>query len=559
MNILLLSLGGGGGNILRSAKALFLGDLAVTQKTDARFAERLRRAVTTRYLDTNEFSLASVPREERVIIGQRTTGGLGARHDPAVAAQALEESRSEVEALLSGYSVVIVIATGGKGTGAGTLFPVVEMARKQRKLIIPVFVRPSFERHEVDKRRYDHALSVVERFDRAKIRLIEILNDHGYAENDPQPQSVVWERMNRPIARGLRGLMYVLSDLSQVDPSDLSMLFAGGGRLRMGFAEIDPPDAEEPREEQIGEAVRTCWQNSYYAFSKPVGTSLVCIQGRWSNVVDAGIKGGLAAMAYAGGSESTYTPLYARAVQVPRPWGVTALFAEHTGTHAPLDIDWGAERKTDRRSSLRTPDREIEHTPEVERQPAASDVVRRARDERAELTGTATISTATISEDARAVRVEPSFATFWDLAVAINRSDRPALEFARSSAAHGIPIEAAEVRKLLGTVWFRGVVPQLSEQARQRVLDVLVSSTPITDHVLRVDHHGVRLSELTYGQLSDVVKRVSLPDAARGDIDLLMSVGRLWGGDALKRFHFVPVTANGERSGFASLLQGLRS
>jgi hypothetical protein len=63
VNILLLSLGGGGGNILRSAKALFLGDLAVTQKTDARFAECLRRAVTTRYLDTNEFS------------GQRATRG----------------------------------------------------------------------------------------------------------------------------------------------------------------------------------------------------------------------------------------------------------------------------------------------------------------------------------------------------------------------------------------------------------------------------------------------------------------------------------------------------
>src|SRR6186713_2812860 len=83
MNILLLSLGGGGGNILRCAKELFMRDLAVTQKTDARFAERLRRAVTTRYLDTNEFSLASVPREERVIIGGRTTGGLGARHNPA--------------------------------------------------------------------------------------------------------------------------------------------------------------------------------------------------------------------------------------------------------------------------------------------------------------------------------------------------------------------------------------------------------------------------------------------------------------------------------------------
>ena len=555
MNILLLSLGGGGGNILRSAKELFIRDLAVTQKTDARFAERLRRAVTTRYLDTNEFSLASVPREERVIIGERTTGGLGARHNPAVAAQALEESKSEVEALLSGYSVVVVIGTGGKGTGAGTIFPVVRMAREQRKLVIPIFVRPSFERHEVDKRRYDHALSVVERFDEAKIRLIEILNDHGYADNDPQPQSVVWERMNRPIARGLRGLMYVLSDLSQVDPSDLSMLFAGGGRLRMGFAEIDPPKAQEPREEQVAEAVRTCWQNSYYAFSKPVGTSLVCIQGHWSNVVDAAIKGGLAAMANAGVPESTYTPLYARAVQVPRPWGVTALFAEHTGTHAPLDIDWEAERKVDRRSSPRVQNREIERAPaRVEPQPAAASVARLALDERTELT-----ETATISRGERTVGAELSFATFWDLAVAINRSDRAALEFARSDAANGIPIEAVEVRKLLGTVWFRGVVPQLSEQGRQRVLDVLVSSMPIRDHVLRVDHRGLRLSQLTYAQLSDVVKRVSLPDAARADIDVLMCVGRLWGGDALKRFHFVPVTPNGERSGFASLLQGLRS
>ena len=348
MNILLLSLGGGGGNILRSAKELFNRDLAVTQKTDGKFADRLRRAVTTRFLDTNEFSLSGVPREERLLIGEQTTGRLGARHNPAVAAQALEESRAEVEALLSRYSGVIVIGTGGKGTGAGTMFPVVQMARALRKLVIPIFVRPSFERHEVDKRRYDHALGVVERLDSAKIRFIEILNDQGYADSDPQPQSVVWERMNQPIARGLRGLLYVLSDLSQVDPSDLSMLFAGSGRLRMGFAEIDPPEGHDPSDEQVADAVRTCWQNTYYSFSKPVGTSLVCIQGDWSNIVDAGIKGGLATLATAGVRESNYTPLYARAPETPRPWGVTALFAEDTGAHVPLDIDWSAERTPER-------------------------------------------------------------------------------------------------------------------------------------------------------------------------------------------------------------------
>ena len=176
-----------------------------------------------------------------VLIGAQTTGRLGARHNPDVARQALDESRSEVEALFSRYSIIILVGTGGKGTGSGTMFPLAQIARQQKKLVIPIFVRPSFERHEVDKRHYDHAVNAVEQFDSARIRLIEILNDRGYMDSDPQSQPIVWERMNLPIARGLRGLIYVLWDLSQVDPSDLSMLFAGDGRLRIGFAEIDPP------------------------------------------------------------------------------------------------------------------------------------------------------------------------------------------------------------------------------------------------------------------------------------------------------------------------------
>ena len=240
-----------------------------------------------------------------------------------------------MERLVSRYGVVIVIASGGKGTGAGTVFPLAEMARRQRKLVIPIFVRPSFERHEVEKQRYDHALRITEQFDAAKIRLIEILNERGYVESDPQPQTVVWERMNRPIARSLRGLLYVLSDLSQVDPSDLSALFAGEGRLRMGFCgNRSGAWPVEPSDEQIEAAARACWDSSYYAFREPVGTSLICIQGDWSNIVDAKIKSRLAGLAVDGTPEHPYNPLYARAGQTPKPWGVSAIFAEYTGHSA---------------------------------------------------------------------------------------------------------------------------------------------------------------------------------------------------------------------------------
>jgi cell division GTPase FtsZ len=542
MHILLLSAGGGGGNILRSVKASFRRDLAVTQKADPRYAERLRRAVTTRFLDTNEFALSDLPKEERLLIGARTTGRLGARHDPTVALQALQESHRDVEALFSRYSIIILIGTGGKGTGSGTMFPLAQIARQQKKLVIPIFVRPSFERHEVDKRHYDYAASAIEQFDAARIRLIEILNDRGYAEHDPQPQPVVWERMNLPIARGLRGLIYVLWDLSQVDPSDLSILFAGHGRLRIGFSEIDPPEGSEPTDEMVEHAARRCCDNPYYAFHKPAGTSLVCIQGDWSNLVDAKIKGRLA-VAMGVDAKSPYSPLYARAVGTPRPWGVTTLFAEYTGTHQPLDVDWSLEKGVRTTVSAH---RTVEEPAAEEDAPAAESPRPEAR-----------------HKDPAAQQVlDPprplAFATFWEFAVAVNRSDPAALALAGDGATSDIPMDGVELRKLLGMMWFRTVLARLSRDWRERVLNVLVESGTVPDHTIKVGRQPMHLHELSYEQLQEIGSKTMVPDWIRPDLDLLITVGRFWGADALKRFRFVEPPERHEPSMMESLMEKFR-
>ena len=541
MNILLLSAGGGGGNILRSLKASFKRDLTVTQQTDSRYAERLRRAITTRFLDTNEFALSDVPKDERFIIGSQTTGRLGARHDPDVARQALNESRSEVEALFSRHSIVILVGTGGKGTGAGTMFPLAQIAREQKKLVIPIFVRPSFERHEVDKRHYDHAVRVVEQFDAAGIRLIEILNDRGYVERDPQSQPVVWERMNLPIARGLRGLIYVLWDLSQVDPSDLSVLFAGNGRLRMGFAEIDPPAGHEPSDDLVDEAARRCCDNPFYAFHKPPGTSLICIQGDWSNVVDAKIKGRLAS-AMGVDSRSPYSPLYARAVGAPKPWGVTTLFAEYTGTHPPLDVDWALERGV--RTEATYQRRVSEPLPS---DPPAAIVAEALEPQEAQEP----------DEDRPVVEPVPQsgFATFWEFAVAVNRSDPAALALAGNGATSTIPIDGMELRKLLSVMWFRTVLARLSTDWRDKLLGALVEYVPVSDHSVKVGRQTMHLRELSYAQLQEVGARTLVPDVVRPDLDLLITVGRFWGADAVKKLRFVDAPEQPKTSKVEGLLE----
>jgi cell division GTPase FtsZ len=518
----------------------------VTEKADGRYAARLREAVTTRFLDTNEFSLADVPPEERLIIGPRTTGRLGARHNPEVAKQALEESRDEVESLLKQHAIVILIGTGGKGTGAGTMFPIAQLARQHRKLLVPIFVRPSFERHEVDKRRYDHALAVIERFDAAGIRLVEIQNDRGYADSRPQPQSVVWEQMNLPIARGLRGLLYVLWDLSQVDPSDLSIMLAGNGRLRIGFADIETPEGQEPADVEIDQAARGCWNNPYYTFSRPAGTSLVCIQGDWSNVADARIKGQLATLAMSGRSDSPYTPLYARALYSPRPWGVTVLLSEYTGNHAPLDIDWSfasARVSTHLEHPGRpeaTADRPVAKNPAALPPPAASmgPAARRA------------------SPPERPNADRP-FANLLDFATAVNRSNPIALAMAEADRCD-FPIDGADVRKLLGNLWFRTVVASLPPAWRTRLLDALRSSLELPDHTVKLGRQSAHLSELAYAQLCEAATNPSLSDAIRSDLEFMATVCHVWGDAAPRQFRYREVAVPAAASRFASLVQGLR-
>jgi cell division GTPase FtsZ len=548
-----MSVGGGGGNILRSVMATFRRDVAVTRKIDSRYAERLRRAVATRFLDTNEFALSDVPSEERFVIGARTTGRLGARHDPEVALRALEESRSEVEELFSQYSIIILIGTGGKGTGSGTMFPLAQIARQQKKLVIPIFVRPSFEQHEVDKRHYDHAVRSIEQFDTAGIRLIEILNDRGYTEHDPQPQSVVWERMNVPFARALRGLLYVLWDLSQVDASDLSILFAGHGRLRIGFGEIDPPqqDGSDPSDQLVEHAARRCCANPYYAFHKPAGTSLICIEGDWSNLVDARIKGRIA-IAMGVEANSPYSPLYARAVGMPRPWGVTGLFAEYTGAHRPLEVDWSLEKGT--RAGVNV------HRPVVEPIAAVVDDVDVEVD-RAKSPEPVAPRPAPAPPTAQKAVNPPQarvFSTFWEFAVALNRSDPAALAVAGEGATSSISLDAMELRRLLGMMWFRTVFGRLDGDWRVRLLHALIEGVTVADHAVKRGRQTVHLRELSYEELEDIGSTTLVPDWFRPELDLLIAVGRFWGADAVKRIHFVEAPEHREPSIMENLLERFR-
>jgi hypothetical protein len=157
---------------------------------------------------------------------------------------------------------------------------------------------------------------------------------------------------------------------------------------------------------------------------------------------------------------------------------------------------------------------------------------------------------------APAPRPSGPFASLLEFAVAVNRADPAALAVARDGGA-GIPIDGADVKKLLGTLWFRGVVAQLSGEWRTRLFDALRAGAEFPDHTVKVGRRQARFSELGAAQLREAAARRSPQDAVRQDAELLADIARIWGDGALRHLRFREVEALPVPSAFSSLLEGI--
>jgi cell division protein FtsZ len=78
----------------------------------------------------------------KVQIGRKVTRGLGAGARPEIGRQAIEESREEVKAALTGSDLVFVTAGLGGGTGTGAAPIVGEIARELGALTIAIVTKP---------------------------------------------------------------------------------------------------------------------------------------------------------------------------------------------------------------------------------------------------------------------------------------------------------------------------------------------------------------------------------------------------------------------------------
>ena len=122
--IKVIGLGGGGSNaITRMVRDEIRGVEFIAMNTDAQ-------------------ALAITEAPIRFQLGERLTKGLGAGGDHNVGQRAAEESRDELQQLVTGSDMVFITCGMGGGTGTGSIPVVAEIAKKSGALTIAIITKP---------------------------------------------------------------------------------------------------------------------------------------------------------------------------------------------------------------------------------------------------------------------------------------------------------------------------------------------------------------------------------------------------------------------------------
>ena len=241
----------------------------------------------------------------------------------------------------------------------------------------------------------------------------------------------------------------------------------------------------------------------------------MCIQGDWSNLADAKIKSGIAALALGAPPVPGTTLCTSRAIQTPRPWGITALFTEYTGVHEPLAFEWAVKPSLPN-LRVKTSDAHSERVIAAQKVVAAEEVVGEPRGDDAVA---AVTPVAPVEVPGRIERSPGSpFATVADFARALNRLDPIALELAAGDPVPDMSIEGLAVKQLLGTFWFRSIFPRLSPSWRERLLDAFATNVVIPNHVLWRGRQAVHFADASYDELKEIASKAIVNGAAGTDL-----------------------------------------
>jgi cell division protein FtsZ len=173
--------------------------------------------------------------EIKMQIGTALTRGLGAGANPEIGRKAVEESKKQLEEILTGADMVFVTAGMGGGTGTGAAPAIAQIAKNLGSLTIGVVTRPfSFE----GKKRAVNAEKGIEAMKEAVDTLIIVPNDRLLQIVDKKtPMVEAFREADNVVRQGVQGIsdLIAVPGLINLDFADVKTIMSNQGTALMGI------------------------------------------------------------------------------------------------------------------------------------------------------------------------------------------------------------------------------------------------------------------------------------------------------------------------------------
>lgn len=179
--------------------------------------------------------------ERKMLIGKRTTQGLGAGSIPKLGEEAAKENEAEIRYIVENADLVFVTCGLGGGTGTGSAPVVAQAAQDAGALTIGVVTLPFSAEGSIRIENTDIGL---EKLRETTDTLIVIPNDKLLEVVPRLPLNDAFRVADEVLMRSVKGITELItkSGLVNLDFADVRTVLKGGGMAMIGFGESEGQD-----------------------------------------------------------------------------------------------------------------------------------------------------------------------------------------------------------------------------------------------------------------------------------------------------------------------------
>jgi len=214
-----------------------VGNNTVTQLTKMGIKNAYTIAVNTDSLHLNASQA-----DEKILIGEKLTQGLGTRGNTALGKSAIKETQKQLEKLLAGVEVVFVVAGLGGGTGTGAAPVVAEIASEKGALTIGMVVKP------IQTKRKKLMLGSAFKKLRRECNTVVVIDCANLMKLEPQlPIDKIFKIADQVLANMIKSMIETISAPSLINLNfiDFKTVVKHGGIAAVGIGESNAPNRAE--------------------------------------------------------------------------------------------------------------------------------------------------------------------------------------------------------------------------------------------------------------------------------------------------------------------------